>query len=45
MGTPEESMVESVREKRATATFCNSDPNIGDLRKSVSMIARPFSVP
>ena len=37
--------VESVREKRATATFCSSDPKMGDFRNSASRNARPLSVP
>ena len=38
MGTPEETSVASVRQKRATAIFLRTRPKTGDFRRSLSML-------
>ena len=44
IGTPEDSSVDSVRQKRATETLRRMLPRTGGFSRSASITKRPFSV-
>jgi len=44
IGTPDDSSVDKIREKRATATFRKMLPKMGVFNNSASICQRPFGV-